>query len=177
MLLREAGPACGSSRSKHHGPTRHGTQQQQGTAGARPLGATADDRLLADERRTRVAPLLRERVALRGLGRPVGVRLPWLWHFLVACLAAWPAARPVPRPARPTAGVLSSWAAEADERGRCVQKQANQPGMGSALAAQTRQSMACHVGDRRGESGQALGATMPLVSRAQAPFHPAPYDV
>ena len=45
------------------------------------------------------------------------------------------------------------------------------------MDAATRQIIAFHVGDRRGESGKALWATIPLVSREQATFHTDQYEV
>ena len=67
MLIRDACPACGSSRYKKNGHTRHGKQNHQCKACERQFGATADDRLIADERRTMVEHLLRERISLRGI--------------------------------------------------------------------------------------------------------------
>jgi transposase-like protein len=81
MGVRDACPACGSKRDKNHGPTRHGTQHHPCTAGERQCVATAADRRLAHAQRTRVAPLLRERLSRRGIGRAVGVSLTWLLHF------------------------------------------------------------------------------------------------
>ena len=45
------------------------------------------------------------------------------------------------------------------------------------MDATTRQIIAFHVGDRRGESGKALWANIPTVYREQATFHTDQYDV
>jgi len=45
------------------------------------------------------------------------------------------------------------------------------------MDAKTRQIIAFHVGDRRGESGKALWANMPMVYREQATFHTDQYEV
>ena len=177
MLIRDACPACGSSRYKKNGPTRHGKQNHQCKACERQLSATTDDHLMADERRTRVEHLLRERISLRGICRAVGVSLTWLLHCMVECFTACPEDLHVQLPARPTAVVMSRLEAEADERWGFVQKKANQPWMWIAMDAKTRQIMAFHVGERRGESGKALWATIPLVYRAQATFHTDQYAV
>jgi insertion element IS1 protein InsB len=177
MLIREACPACGSSRYKKNGPTRHGKQNHQCKACERQLSATTDDHLMADERRTRVEHLLRERISLRGICRAVGVSLTWLLHCMVECFTACPEDLHVQLPARPTAVVMSRLETEADERWGFVQKKANQPWMWIAMDAKTRQIMAFHVGERRGESGKALWATIPLVYRAQATFHTDQYAV
>jgi len=177
MLIRDACPACGSSRYKKNGHTRHGKQNHQCKACTRQCGAMADDRLIADERRTMVERLLRERVSLRGICRTVGVSLTWLLHFMVECFAACPEDLHVQLPARPTAVVMSRLEAEADERWSFVQKKANKPWMWIAMDAKTRQIIAFHVGDRSGESGKALWANIPLVYRAQATFHTDQYEV
>ena len=177
MRIRETCPACGSSRYKKNGHTRHGKQQQQCKACARQLSATANDRLIAEERRTRVEHLLRERISLRGICRAVGVSLTWLLHCMVECFTACPDDLHVQLPTRPTAVVLSRLEAEADERWSFVQKKANKQWMWIAMDAKTRQIMAFHVGDRRGEGGKALWANIPLVDRAQATFHTDQYNV
>jgi len=79
------------------------------------LSATADDYLIADERRTRVEHLLRERISLRGICRAVGVSLTWLLHFMVESFTACPEDLHVQLPAQPTAVLLSRLEAEADE--------------------------------------------------------------
>ncbi len=177
MLIRDACPACGSSRYKKNGHTPHGKQHHQCKACERQFGATADDRLIADERRTMVEHLLRERVSLRGICRAVGVSLTWLLHFMVECFTACPEDLHVQLPARPTAVVMSRLEAEADERWSFVQKQANKQWIWIAMDAKTRQIIAFHVGDRRGESGKALWAKMPMGYREQATFHTDQYDV
>jgi len=90
MLIREACPACGSSRYKNNGHTRHGQQNHPCQACERQFGAMAQDRLIADERRTMVEHLRRERLSLRGICRAVGVSLTWLLHCMVVRFAACP---------------------------------------------------------------------------------------
>jgi insertion element IS1 protein InsB len=177
MLIRDACPACGSRRYKKNGHTRHGKQNHQCKACERQFGATADDRLIADERRTMVEHLLRERVSLRGICRAVGVSLTWLLHFMVECFTACPEDLHVQLPARPTAVVMSRLEAEADEMWSFVQKKANKQWIWIAMDAKTRQIIAFHVGDRSGESGKALWANIALVYREQATFHTDQYEV
>ena len=124
-----------------NGHTCHGKQNHQCEACARQFSTTADDRLMADERRTRVAHLLRERISLRGLCRAVGVSLTWLLHFMVECCTAGPEDLHVQLPARPTAVVMSRLEAEADEMWSCVQQKANKPWIWIAMDATTRQGL------------------------------------
>jgi transposase-like protein len=78
MVVRDACPECGSDRYKKNGYTRHGKQNHQSKACERQFVATAEDRLIADEQRTLIERLLRERISLRGICRAVGVSLTWL---------------------------------------------------------------------------------------------------
>ena len=177
MLIRDACPACGSSRYKKNGHTRHGKQNHQCKACKRQFGAMADDRLIADERRTRVEHLLRERLSLRGICRAVGVSLTWLLHFMVECFTACPADLHVQLPGQPTAVLLSRLEAEADEMWSFVQKKANKQWIWIAMDATTHQIIAFHVGDRSRASGKDLWANIPTVYRDQATFHTDQYDV
>jgi transposase-like protein len=106
MLIRDACPAYGSRRYKKNDHTRHGKQNHQCQACERQFGATAEERLVSDERRTMVAHRLRERISLRGICRAVGVSLIWLWHFMVARFAACPDDLHVRVPPCPTDVVL-----------------------------------------------------------------------
>jgi len=135
------------------------------------------DQSIAPEQRLRIEQLLRERISLRGICRGVGVSLTWLLHFMVECFTACPEDLHIQLPARPAAVVMSRLEAEADEMWSFVQKKANKPWMWIAMDAKTRQIIAFHVRDRRGESGKALWANMPIVYREQAMFHTDQYDV
>lgn len=108
------------------------------------------------------APRRRERSARRGLWRAVGGSLPWLWRLMGPCVAACPDDWPSQVPQPPTDGVLRRLAAAADARWSCGQKQANTPGLGMAMEATFRQSIAWHGGDRRRERAKALWAKRPL---------------
>lgn len=175
--MRETCPACGSPRYQKHGHTRHGKQNHQCKAGGRQFAADAVARTIAHERRQQIAQLLGERLSRRGLCRTMDVRLTWLLHFMVACFTACPDHLHAQRPAQPTAVLLSRLEAEADEMWRFVQKKANTQGIWLAMAAATRQIMACPVGDRSDKSGQALWAKIPPVDREQATFHTDQYAV
>src|SRR5919108_1312861 len=133
MLIRDVCPACGSRRYKKNGHTRHGKQNHQCKACERQLSATADDRLIADEQRTRVEHLLRERVSLRGICRAVGVSLTWLLHFMVERFAACPEHLHVQLPVSPTDVVIRQLEAEADEVWSFVQKKAGKQWIGIAM--------------------------------------------
>jgi insertion element IS1 protein InsB len=90
MIVRDACPGCGSIQFKKNGHIPSGKQNHQCKACGRQFVATAEDRIIADEQRTLIEHLLRERISLRGICRAVGVSLTWLLHFMVERFAACP---------------------------------------------------------------------------------------
>jgi IS1 family transposase len=176
MLVRDVCPQCGSTPYKKNGHTRHGKHNHQCTACERQCVATAENRRIADEPRTVIAHLLRERISLRGICRAVGVSLTWLLHCIVERFAACPDNLHVRLSRRPTEVVLRRLEAEADALWSFVGKKANTQWVWMAMDATTRQSIAFHVGDRSRDSAKALWANIPLVYREQATFHTDQYD-
>ena len=142
----------------------------------RQFVASAEDRIIADEQRTLIEHLLRERISLRGICRAVGVSLTWLLHFMVECFAACPDHLHVPRPAGPAEVVLHQLEAEADEMWSFVEKKANKQWLWIAMDATTRQIIAFHVGDRSRDSAKELWANIPEAYREQATFHTDRYE-
>ena len=177
MLVRDTCPACSAPWDKKHGHTRHGKQYDQWKACGRQCAADARDRRIAPAQRRHIAQLLCARLSLRGMCRPVGVSLTWLFHCMVECFPVCPDDLHVPLPPRPTAVRLSRLEAEADERWSVVQKKADKQGMWMAMDATTRQIIVLHVGDRSDKSGQALWANIPLMYREQATFRTDHYAV
>jgi insertion element IS1 protein InsB len=177
MVVRDACPGCGSIQFKKNGHIHSGKQNHRCKACGRQFVASAEDRIIADEQRTLVAHLLRERISLRGICRAVGVSLTWLLHFMVECFAACPDHLHVPRPAGPAEVVLHQLEAEADEMWSFVGKRANRQWIWMAMDAKTRQVIAFHVGDRSRDSAQALWAKIPVAYREQARFHTDQYEV
>jgi transposase-like protein len=88
MVVRDACPECQANQYKKNGHTRTGKQNHQCNACGRQFVASPEDHIIADEQRTLIEHLLRERISLRGIGRVVEVSLPWLLHFMVECFAA-----------------------------------------------------------------------------------------
>jgi insertion element IS1 protein InsB len=176
MVVRDACPECGSNRYKKNGHTHHGKQNHQCKACERQFVTTAEDRRIADEQRTLIEHLLRERISLRGICRAVGVSLTWLLHFMVECFADCPDHLYVQLPAGPTKVVIRQLEAEADEMWSFVKKKANKQWLWIAMDATTRQIIAFHVGDRSRDSARALWANIPVVYREQATFHTDQYD-
>jgi IS1 family transposase len=156
---------------KKNGHIHSGKQNHQCKACGRQFVASAEERLIADEQRTLVEHLLRERMSLRGICRAVGVSLTWLLHLMVERLAACPDHLQAQLPVRPTAMVIRRLEAEADEMWSFVGKKANKQWLWTAMDAKTRQVMAFYVGDRSRKSGEQLWAKTPAVYQQQAMFY------
>jgi insertion element IS1 protein InsB len=176
MVVRDACPECGSDRYKKNGHTRYGKQNHQCKACERQFVTTAEARIIADEQRSLIEHLLRERISLRGICRAVGVSLTWLLHFMAERFAACPDHLHVQLPVRLTAVVIRQLEAEADELWSFVGKRANKQWLWIAMDATTRQVIAFHVGDRSRESAKELWAKIPVVYRELATFYTDQYD-
>ena len=176
MVVRDACPGCGSIQFKKNGHIHSGKQNHRCKACGRQFVASAEDRIIADEQRTLIEHLLRERISLRGICRAVGVSLTWLLHCMVECFAACPDHLHVPRPAGPAEVVLHQLEAEADEMWSFVEKKANKQWLWIAMDATTRQIIAFHVGDRSRDSAKELWANIPEAYREQATFHTDRYE-
>jgi transposase-like protein len=115
MVVRDASPGCGSIQFKKNGHIHSGKQNHQCKACGRQFVSSAEDRIIADEQRTLIEHLLRERMSLRGICRAVGVSLTWLLRFMVERVAACPEHLHVQLPGSPTDVVIRQLEAEADE--------------------------------------------------------------
>src|ERR671918_2273522 len=142
MVIPESCPACGSTRYKKNGHTRHGKQNHFCKNCERQFSAGAEDLLISAERRADIANLLRERLSLRGICRAVGVSLTWLLHFMVECFATCPDHLHVQLPTHPTDVVIRQLEAEADEMWSFVKRKADKQWIWIAMEAKTHQVIA-----------------------------------
>jgi hypothetical protein len=127
MVTPEACPACGATRYKKNGHTRHGKQHHWCKTCERQCSAGANPHLIAHDRRTLGENLLRERLSLRGIYRAVGVSLSWLWHLMVDGFATCPDHWYVKLPAPPSKVLMHQLEAEADAMWSVVEKKAHKP--------------------------------------------------
>jgi insertion element IS1 protein InsB len=170
MIVRDACPACGSTRFKKNGRTHNGKQQHQCKACPRQCVQYSEQHLISGETRALLERVRRERISLRGICRAVGVGLKWLLGCIVNCLEALPDHGHVPPITCPQDVMLQRLEVEADEMSSFVQKKANQQWIWLAMDANTRQVMAFHVGDRSRKSARRLWATLPQAYRQHATF-------
>jgi IS1 family transposase len=177
MTVRDACPACGSTRFKKNGRTHNGKQNHQCKSCPRQFVQCAEPYRIADETRALIERLLRERISLRGICRAVGVGLKWLLGFIVTCFEALPDHLHV-QPITGNADVMiHHFEVEADEMSSFVQKKANKQWIWLAMDTKTRQIIAFHVGDRSRTSARRLWATIPAAYRRQARFYTDQYVV
>ena len=125
MIVRDACPACGSTRFKKNGRTHNGKQKYHCKACPRQFVPCAEPYRISEETRGLIERLLRERLSLRGICRAVGVGLKWLLGFIVTCFEALPEHLHV-QPITCNADVMiHRLEVEADEMASFVQKKAN----------------------------------------------------
>jgi len=177
MIVRDACPACGSTRFKKNGHTHNGKQQHQCKACPRQFVQCSEQYLISDETRALIERLLRERISLRGICRDVGVGLKWLLGFIVQCFEALPDHLHV-QPITCNADIMiRRLEVEADEMSSFVQKKANKQWIWLAMGTKTRQIIAFHIGDHSRKSAKRLWAKIPEVYRQQAMFYTDQYVV
>jgi insertion element IS1 protein InsB len=177
MIMRETCPQCGSTWYKRNGHIHTGKQNHRCKLCGRAFVLVPENHLITEEQRTLVERLLLERISLRGICRAVGVGLRWLLQFMVDRFAAAPDHLYV-RPREGKQTVILQWLkAEVDELWSFVGKKANRQWVWVAMDATTRQVIAFHVGDRSGQSAEALWEKIPAVYQERALFYTDQYEV
>jgi IS1 family transposase len=177
MIVRNACPACGSTRFKKNGHTHNGKQNHQCKTCPRQFVQCSEQYLISDDKRGLIERLLVERISLRGICRAVGVTLKWLLGFLVQCFEALPDHLHVQPVTCKHNVMIQRLEVEADEMASFVQKKANKQWIWIAMDATTRQVIAFHVGDRSRTSAQRLWAKIPEAYRQHATFYTDQYVV
>ena len=177
MVLREACPQCGSIWFKRNGHIHTGKQNHRCKRCGRAFVLDPENQVITEEQRTLIARLLLERISLRGICRAVGVGLQWLLRFMVARFQAAPEHLYVESPSSTPAVIVQQLEAEVDELWSFVGKKANRQWVWVAMDATTHQVIAFHVGDRSGQSAQALWEKIPAVYQERALFYTDHYAV
>ncbi len=177
MVPREACPQCGSNWYKKNGHIHTGKQNHHCKRCGRAFVLSPDNYVITEEQRTLIERLLLERISLRGICRAVGVGLRWLLQFMVERFQAVPEHLYVQPPERTRAVILQWLKAEMDELWSFIATKANRQWVWIAMDATTRQVIAFHVGDRSGQSAEALWEKIPTVYQEQATFYTDQYEV
>ena len=177
MVSREACPQCGSTWYKRNGHMHTGKQNHRCKACGRAFVLIPENQVVTEEQRALIERLLLESISLRGICRAVGVGLQGLLPFRVEQFQAAPEHLYVEPPGGTPAVIRQRLEAELDLLGSFVGKKANRHWVWIAMAATTHQGMAFHVGDRSGQSAQALWEKIPTVSQEHALFYTDHYAV
>ena len=177
MVTRETCPQCGSRWFKRNGHIHTGKQNHRCKLCGRAFVLNPENQVITEEQRTLIERHLLERISLRGICRAVGVGLRWLLQFMVERFRAAPDHLNVKLPASSPAVILHRLEAEMDELWSFVGAKANRQWVWIAMDATTRQIIAFHVGDRSGQSAQALWEKIPSVYQEQATFYTDQYEV
>jgi len=171
MTPREACPQCGSRWYKRNGHIHTSKQNHRCKVCDRAFVLTPENSVITEEQGVLIERLLLECISLRGICRAVGVGLQWLLQFMVARFQAAPEdlyAKPVEGT---PAVILQRLEAELDELWSSVGKKANRQWVWIAMDATTQQVISFHIGDRGGQSAQALWEKIPAMYQEHAVFY------
>jgi insertion element IS1 protein InsB len=177
MVEREACPQCGSRWYKRNGHIHTGKQNHRCKQCGCAFVLNPENLLITEAQRALIERLLVERISLRGICRAVGVGLRWLSQFMVERFQAAPEHLYVEPPVGTQVVILQRLKAEMDELWSFVGTKENRQWVWIALDATTRQVIAFHVGDRSGQSAQALWEKIPAVYQERATFYTDQYEV
>jgi insertion element IS1 protein InsB len=107
----------------------------------------------------------------------MGVGLRWLLQFMVERFQAAPEHLHVELPVSTRAVILQRLKAAVDELWSFVGTKTDRHWVWIAMDATTRQVIAFHVGDRSGQSAEALWERIPTVYQERATFYTDQYEV
>ena len=171
MVLREACPQWGSRGFKGNDHIQTGTQNHRCQLCGRACVWMPDNAVIPEEQRILIERFWLESISLRGICRTVGVGLRWFLQFMTERFQKVPEHLYVGAPSGTPAVIRQRLATELDELWRFVGKTANRHWVWMAMDAETRQVLACHVGERSGQSARALWKKIPAVYQNHALFY------
>ena len=156
MVIRNSYPDCASTSFKKNGHIHNGKQNNRCKACGRQFVSEFEQRIVPEDDRERVRPLLAERVSMHGICRVMGVGMTWMMGFAEECYAAAPEDLHARVPESSNDVIIRRLDAEVDELCSFVQNKANKQWLWLAVDARTRDAITFHVGDRSKESARAL---------------------
>jgi insertion element IS1 protein InsB len=145
--------------------------------GGRAFVLVPDNRGITEEQRTLIERRWLERSSLRGICRLIGGDLRWLLYVMAERFTTASKHLYVQSTTGAQRVILHRLAAEVDELWSFVGTKANRQWVWSAMAADTRQILAFHVGDRSRRSAAALWGKIPRRYQEQATFSTDRYEV
>jgi hypothetical protein len=148
----------------------NGKQQQHCHDWGRQCVRGCEPYRIAEAQRTRLERLRLDRLAIRGIGRAVGVQRQWLFGFRGQGVEARPNLLHVQPVTGPGNVMLRRLEVQAEAMASFVRKKANKQWRWTAMDATTRQVMALHVGARSRTSAKRRWAKISEAYRHHATF-------
>jgi insertion element IS1 protein InsB len=177
MVLRDACPQYGSRWFKRNGHIHTGKQNHRCKLCGRAFVLEPENSAITEEQRILIERLLLERISLRGICRAVGVGLRWLLPFMVERFQVALEHLYIEPPSGTRTVIVRRLEAEMGELWSFVGKKENRHWIWIAMDATTRQVITFHVGDRSGQSAEALWEKIPAVYQEHALFYTDHYAV
>lgn len=176
IAIRECCPECGSQRYKKNGHIHNGKQNYRCKVCGREFILNPKPLSIPDEKRELIKQLLLERLSLRGICRITRVSMKWLLQFIAEIYDQLPAHLNASLIENSKDVVIQRLECEADELWSFVGKRSNKQWVWIAMAVNTRQIIAFHVGDRSQASARQLWENIPLCYREQGIFYTDQYE-
>jgi insertion element IS1 protein InsB len=174
--VHEVCSECGAQQLKKNGHIPNGKQNHRCKTCGRQFVLPAEKRGIAEDQRTLVECLAREKISLCGSCRAVGVSIRQLMDFMVGRCNAAPEHLPVHLAGSSATVMMQRLEAEAEEMGSFVEKKADKQRLWIAMETKTRQVIAFHGGDRSRDSAKQLWANLPAAYREQVMFYTDHYE-
>lgn len=158
-------PTCGFHEIVKNGRTRHGKQNYKCNDCGRQFVEHPKWRRIKEETTALIDRLLLEKIPLAGIARAVEVSEPWLQNYVNGKYDD------VPRQVKVQPKPKKRLTVQMDELWSFVDDKDDEHWVWLALDVVTREIVGCYIGDRSGESAQALWLSLPAVYRQCAVFY------
>lgn len=158
-------PSCRSQTVVKNGQTRHGKQNYRCNNCGRQFVENPQWRKISEETKILIDRLLLEKIPLAGIARVLKISEPWLQNYVNNKYDTVPwqvKVQPKPR---------NRLTVQMDELWSFVNESGNEQWVWLALDVVTREIVGCYIGDRSGESANALWRSLPVVYRQCAVFY------
>ena len=152
-------PTCGSHDIKKNGLTRRAKQNHKCKDCGRQFVEDPQWQPIPKASKAIIDRLLLEKIPLAGIARVLEISPDWLQGYVNGIYAD------VPRHIEVTDKSKRRLTVQMDELWSFVDDKGNEQWVWLAIDVETREIVGCHIGDRSGESAQALWDSLPGVYR------------
>lgn len=152
-------PTCGSEDVSRNGHTRHGKQNYKCRDCKRQFVLVPQWQMLSEEQKRLIERLLLERISLAGIARVLQLSQDCVQRYVNRQMnQVQQQVEVMPKPKK-------RLTVQMDELWSFVDRKGNEQWVWIALDAVTREIVGLHIGDRSGNSAQALFASLPSIYR------------